>query len=153
MPDFNEICIFSSVFRKIFKYQVSWKSVDWEPNCAIQTWHSGRSLFIILRTHLKMVIMKRWKSTKLWCKQTQFCVFRVTRSADNIIASYTKEWARPYQAQSSKQKTPLNKWKWLWFRSIKMWILQQDLMNISLYWFMKYLLEICRSDTTSETAM
>jgi hypothetical protein len=53
---FNEIWIFSTDFRKAFKYQISWTSVQWEPSCSMrsngQTWRSQKSLFAILQTHL-----------------------------------------------------------------------------------------------------
>jgi hypothetical protein len=35
--DLNEIRIFSTGFRKIFEFQISWKSAQWEPICSIRT--------------------------------------------------------------------------------------------------------------------
>jgi len=55
--DLNETWIFSTYFRKILKYQTSWKSVQWQPSCSTrmygQTWPSKQSLFAILQTPLK----------------------------------------------------------------------------------------------------
>jgi hypothetical protein len=55
LPDFNETWIFSTYFRKkIFKYQVSRKFVQWERSCYMRERQTdgGTSLFAILRTCL-----------------------------------------------------------------------------------------------------
>jgi len=35
--DFDENLIFWREFQKIIKYQISWKSAQWEPSCSTRT--------------------------------------------------------------------------------------------------------------------
>jgi hypothetical protein len=37
LSDFNESRIFSIYFRDILRYQISWKSVQWDPSCSMRT--------------------------------------------------------------------------------------------------------------------
>jgi len=59
LVSFYETSIFSTNFRKIIKYQISWKSVRWEPRCSMRS--EGRTdrpdetlvAFLIQRRRLK----------------------------------------------------------------------------------------------------
>ena len=50
--DFNQNWIFSTHFHKILKYEISWKSVEWEPSYSIRI--DGQ---MDRRTHITKVIV------------------------------------------------------------------------------------------------
>jgi len=37
LSDFNDTLTFWADFRKIFKFQISWKSIQWELSCSMRT--------------------------------------------------------------------------------------------------------------------
>jgi hypothetical protein len=73
--DFNEIWIFSTDLRKILKYQVSCKSVQWDPNCSMRTAGLTEG-----RTDIRKIIVFF----------LQFCNFAKVPKTKNYLMLYRK---------------------------------------------------------------
>ena len=71
LVNFNETPIFSTDFRKILKYQISRKSVQWEPNCSLlaggHTDMKKQSFFEVLLKLLKEAAMDCHKISNRAC--------------------------------------------------------------------------------------
>ena len=69
LSDFNETKISSACFRKILKYQILLKSVQYEPKCFVWTDRLEEyniRFFAVLRTRLKARGGERRIETNLW---------------------------------------------------------------------------------------
>jgi len=69
LSDFDETWILSTHLRKIFKYQVSWKSAQWDPGYSMRTYKrtwSYESLFAILPTRQGKQPNPPPKRTTVW---------------------------------------------------------------------------------------
>jgi hypothetical protein len=55
LSDFNKSWIFSTGFRKVLRYQISWKSVQWQPSCSMRAdgWTDMTKLIVAFRNFAK----------------------------------------------------------------------------------------------------
>ena len=82
VSDFNETWIFSACFRKMFKYEILWQSVQLDPSCSMRT--NGQT-----------------DMTKLKSLFLQFCEKRLKTQSWNC--SNSKGWTREEESILRKQ--------------------------------------------------
>jgi len=73
LSDFSEILIFPTDFRKILRYQISWKSVQKEPSCSIRTDRHGET---------NMSLLQFSESASKGCDDTRTRNFLITNTAN-----------------------------------------------------------------------
>ena len=56
LSDFKEIWFFSTDFNISLQYQISLKSVEWEPSLYLQTYDEVNRRFLWLRTRLERMV-------------------------------------------------------------------------------------------------
>jgi hypothetical protein len=82
LSDFIEIWIFRTEFRKILQYEISWKSVHWEPSCSMRTdRHDGAyscsSQFCEKRLKNEFLMRRSRPSATVWSGICDWTVSRI----------------------------------------------------------------------------
>jgi hypothetical protein len=133
-PIVKKTWIFWTDFRQILEYQILWKSVQWEPSCPIlrtdgQSWRRQKSLFALLRTHLRLQQMltqctcvqfgrqlpeflRSWPFARFGCTN-----MAVLRNVTPFFPDCPVPSSMPWERLLSKQPTGhsrVNEWRHRW---------------------------------------
>ena len=85
LSDFNKSWIFPTDFQKILKYEISWKSIHWEPGCSTRMdWRTG---MMKLRVAFPNFVNTSNKKKRQWktCNMYSF----TTRSTNSLFCLNT----------------------------------------------------------------
>ena len=137
LSDFNGTRIFSTDFRKMLKYNISWISVQRKPSCSMrtdgQTWRSSRSFFAILRTPLEAEKYKMFDQLVTWvCSNVWWAwgdVWWICGDVTPVIRlcfCLKSWWYCSFWRRNPPECTPVTQWLWQfrWFGVAKEIILK-----------------------------
>jgi hypothetical protein len=113
LSDLNETWTFTTKKKKILKYQISWKSIQWKLRCSMQmdtqAWQSQKSLLAISWTRLKLGSNRSIKLYLIQINQPTRCN-RFTSLLLDVYVWLSMFWASPRPSSGAYNCT----WS-LWF--------------------------------------
>ena len=90
LSDINETGIFSTEFRKILKYQISLKSIQWELSCSMRT--DGRTDWHMTMTTVAFRNFANAPNNSTFCPHSIFMCFVWIWEQTAIISLYNINW-------------------------------------------------------------
>jgi len=86
LSEFNESRIFSTDFRKLFIYQIPWKSSQWEPGCSIWTDRQTD----MMKPSVAFRSLSKAPKNSAWCSHYVYMLRMYLRTNSNFVLTYIK---------------------------------------------------------------
>ena len=86
MSVIHENWIFSTDFRKILKYQISWKSVEWRSGCSMRTdTHTDMAKLIVAFLNFAKAPENWWRNTTEHCRSWKVASHQLVKMSPLIL--------------------------------------------------------------------